>query len=91
MKKSITASALGAAAMSMLLFSHGAVLADPGQGARKDSDRRACEEACRRDHRRWVDLCMDNHDPHLITPSARGQCTEAGSERLKACLRGCRE
>lgn len=56
----------------------------------KARDQRACEKACHDDHRRWVDLCIGNHDPREITPSARGQCVEAGAGRLRQCLTGCR-
>jgi hypothetical protein len=67
-----------------------ATAADHGSNPGKTGSRLACERACHDDHRRWVDLCLANHNPREITPSARGQCVDAGAERLKQCLGRCR-
>ncbi len=64
-------------------------LAAAGNSDRPADPRKECREQCRDQHRTWVDLCIDNHDPHRVTPSARGQCVEAGSERLQSCLKAC--
>ncbi len=61
-----------------------------GNSDRQADPRKECRSQCREQHRTWVDLCIDNHDPHLVTPSARGQCVEAGSERLQSCLKACK-
>jgi hypothetical protein len=67
-----------------------AMAADQSPDSGKTRARLACEKACHDDHRRWVDLCLANHNPREITPSARGQCVDAGAERLQQCLKGCR-
>ena len=67
-----------------------AMAADPAADSGKTRQRLACEKACHDDHRRWVDLCIANHNPREITPSARGQCVDAGAERLRQCLGKCR-
>ena len=61
-----------------------------GNSDRQADPRKECRSQCREQHRTWVALCVDNHDPHLVTPSARGQCVEAGSERLQSCLKACK-
>lgn len=67
-----------------------ATAADRRPEARRAPERGICEKSCHDDHRRWVDLCIGNHDPREITPSARGQCVAAGAERLAQCLQRCR-
>ena len=67
-----------------------AMAADQAPKSGKTGSQLACERACHDDHRRWVDLCIANHDPREITPSARGQCVDAGAERLRQCLARCR-
>lgn len=67
-----------------------AMAADRGANPGKTGSQLACEKACHDDHRRWVDRCLANHDPREITPSARGQCVDAGAERLRQCLGRCR-
>ena len=67
-----------------------AMAADPGPDSGKTRTRLGCEKVCHDDHRGWVDLCLANHNPREITPSARGQCVDAGAERLRQCLKGCR-
>ncbi len=67
-----------------------AMAADRGPGRGKTRAQLACEKACHDDHDAWVGLCLANHDPREITPSARGQCIEAGAERLQRCMKGCR-
>jgi hypothetical protein len=67
-----------------------AMAVDQSPDSGKTRARLACEKACHDDHRRWVDLCLANHNPREITPSARGQCVNAGTERLQQCLKGCR-
>lgn len=64
--------------------------ADPGAGGGKSPAQLACERSCHELHSGWVDLCLSYHDPREIEPSARGQCVDAGSERLQECLKGCR-
>ncbi len=64
--------------------------ADPGTGAGKSPAQLACERACHELHLGWVDMCVSYHDPREIEPSARGQCVDAGAERLQQCLKGCR-
>ncbi|MFA6147571.1 MAG: hypothetical protein WC899_05120 [bacterium] len=63
---------------------------DQGSGKGKSRVQPACRKACHEDHRQWVDLCLANHNPREITPSARGRCVDAGAERLHRCLKGCR-
>jgi len=63
---------------------------DQSSGMGKTGAQLACEKACHEDHRGWVDLCRANHSPREITPSARGQCIDAGAERLQQCLERCR-
>lgn len=67
-----------------------ATAADRGSNTGRSASQPACEKACHDDHRRWVDLCLANHEPREITPSARGQCVDAGAERLRQCLGRCR-
>lgn len=87
-----TASLVLAAALSMLLAGMTAPataddrVAPPG----KSPSRLACERACHDDHGAWVDQCIAFHDPREILPSARGQCVDAGAERLHRCLATCR-
>ncbi len=81
-----------AAVLSILLsrIASPAISGDQGAGARKSPEQLACEKACHEDHAGWVDQCIAFHDPREILPSARGQCIDAGAERLQACLEGCR-
>lgn len=78
--------------LSMLLIGVAsiAMAADRGSNPGKPGSQLACEKACHDDHRSWVDRCLANHDPREITPSARGQCVDAGAERLRQCLGRCR-
>ncbi len=84
--------ALGAALSALVTF--GLVpsvnAADSRGGAGKPAAQIACERSCHELHSGWVDLCVSYHDPREIEPSARGQCVEAGAERLRQCLEGCR-
>jgi hypothetical protein len=75
---------------ALLGFTPPVTAAEQASGSGKTRAQLACEKACHDDHRRWVDLCLANHNPREITPSARGQCVDAGAERLKQCLKGCR-
>lgn len=61
-----------------------------GEAAKPLDPVKACREACREQHETWVERCIASHDPHVVTPSARGQCVEAGAEILQACLKACR-
>jgi hypothetical protein len=90
MRKTSLALAVAAVILLSLTVPSLVPAADQRSGPGKAQDQRACEKACHDDHRRWVDLCISNHNPREITPSARGQCVETGAERLRQCLKGCR-
>lgn len=66
-----------------------ATAAEPRPEARVDRGGGSCESACHDDHRTWVELCIEFHDPHEIVASARGQCIAEGAERLGSCLESC--
>ncbi len=67
-----------------------AAAADRGAPRGKSPSQLACERACHDDHRWWVEQCIEYHDPLELLPSARGQCVDAGAERLAGCLESCR-
>src|SRR5512143_1548921 len=90
MRKTRFAIRIAAVLLFCALVPFRATAGDARSAARVSTDRANCEKACHDDHKRWVDLCIANHDPREITPSARGQCVAAGAERLKRCLQGCR-
>jgi len=90
MRKTRFTIGIAAALLFSALIPFRATAGDIRPEARVSRERANCEKACHDDHKRWVDLCIGNHDPREITPSARGQCVATGAERLRQCLRGCR-
>lgn len=90
MRRSHVVFRIAAVLLFSVLIPIRATAADRRPEARGARERGTCEKACHDDHKRWVDLCIGNHDPREITPSARGQCVAAGAERLGQCLLRCR-
>ena len=90
MRKAWLTLPIAATLLISVLVPFRATAAEPRPEVRQGRDRGVCERACSEDHRTWVGLCIEFHDPHEIIPSARGQCVADGAERLRQCLEGCR-